>query len=702
MKTSLSHATVEAIVTDTIQPKSSKRIKREVKAMHQELLHDIYFYPNLSRAQLKAVNGALPTTVLAAAGTGKTSTITHRIAKAYRVDGITLDAIFATTFTRKAANEMTERQQNLINAAPEFMGTFHRNSLLLMKRYPMLLEVHGYNPAIELIDPTDRDHMLSELLKPYEALLKKLSVSKTNAKKWMREGIDSLKGRGLYPIDYHYASAKVTLQNILNLTEKFDQLPAEVAYGVFEAFQIDLKRMSLLDFNDVMALPVFAMRDQSIGTRVSSQFKLVVVDEFQDCSALQFEMAEQLSSQGKCLYLVGDEDQLIYGWRDASLQKVMDFYDNPNYNVCYLEENYRSNAHIINFAVPIITQNKMRSNKVMKAIKPAGKKVVHIQPYDTADEAEYIVAKIARLIKRGTKPSEIAIIYRTNDYSTRIEAELIKQRIDYDVVKAYNFFEYKEIKNCVAYLRLALEPSNEMAFKRIINWPKRKNGDVMMKKIALYAHRHHCSLFEALKQQEKLSPVNRNFIALIDTLSKMIQGDAPVKLLMSSLIKGIDIETVLFLEHGIQEGEIRMERVKKLSLIIDVLKEEYGSYSETMTMLNDEMAHIKKEPKERKVQLMTIHGSKGLEFEHVFIVGAVNGMMPSLHGAPEAIDKHEQYKNTNIEEERRLFYVAITRAKECLTISSSKYIHRFGSVSEYEPTMFLDGLDDLYITKQLP
>ncbi len=663
--------------------------------------HKVYSSEFLSGAQLKAVNAPTPTITLAAAGTGKTATIIHRIAKAYRVDGITLDAIFATTFTRKAANEMTEREQKLIDAAPEYMGTFHRNSLLLIKKYPMLVEVHGYNPAIELIDATDRDHLLSELLKPFDALLKKLSISKNNAKKWMREGIDSLKGRGLYPIDYHNAPAKVHPENILELTEKFDQLPADLAYEVFRGYQEEEKKMSLLDYNDVMALPVFAMRDESIGARVSSQFELVVVDEFQDCSALQFEMAEQLSSGGKNLYLVGDEDQLIYGWRDASLQKVMDFYDHPDYNVCYLEENYRSNAHIINLAVPVITQNKMRSQKVMKAIKPEGKKVIHIQPYDTDQEAEYIVGKIKRLIKKGTMPSEIAIIYRTNSYSTRIEAELVKRRIDYDVVKAYNFFEYREIKNGVAYLRLALDQSNEMSFRRIINWPKRKNGEVMVKKLAAFAHRNHCSLFEALKRQENLSPPNRKFVTLIETLSSMIKQDVPVKRLMDSFLRGLDMEMVLFEEHGIQEGEVRLERVKKLSMIIDVLKEEYDSYEETMTMLNDEMAHINKEPKERKVQLMTIHGSKGLEFEHVFIVGAVNGMMPSLHGEPEAIDKHEQYKNTNIEEERRLFYVAITRAKDRLMISSPKYIHRFGSVSEYERTMFLDGLEHLYKVKQV-
>ncbi len=223
----------------------------------------------------------------------------------------------------------------------------------------------------------------------------------------------------------------------------------------------------------------------------------------------------------------------------------------------------------------------------------------------------------------------------------------------------------------------------------------------MLNKLSAYAHRYQCSLFEALKKQETITTKNRNFIVLIEKLSKMIESDVSVKRLMSTLIKDIDMELVLFEEHGVQEGELRFERVKKLSLIIDVLKEEYETYTETFQMLNDEMANIKKESKERKVQLMTVHGSKGLEFEHVFIVGAVNGMMPSLNGEPNAIDKHEQYKNTNLEEERRLFYVAVTRAKDRLTISSPKYIHRFGSVSEYEPTMFLKGMGHLYKVKKL-
>jgi superfamily I DNA/RNA helicase len=180
-----------------------------------------------------------------------------------------------------------------------------------------------------------------------------------------------------------------------------------------------------------------------------------------------------------------------------------------------------------------------------------------------------------------------------------------------------------------------------------------------------------------------------------------MEKNKPVKVLMKTLVDGIDLESALILQHGVQEGEIRMERVQRLGVIIDILKEEYGNYVEILTMLNDEMTNIKKESKENKVQLMTIHGSKGLEFEHVFIIGAVNGMIPALHGIPDDLDKNEKFYNMNIEEERRLFYVAVTRAKDKLVISSSKYIYRFGSVSEYEPTMFLSGLQHLYKAQQI-
>lgn len=657
----------------------------------------------LSLAQITAVKIGLPTTVLAAAGTGKTTTILHRIAKANSVDGLSLDAVFMTTFSRKAATEMISRLQKLIHGVPKYAGTFHRNALLLMKEFPVLLTAHGYDSTFQLLDSTDIDHMLAEKLKPYIVDLKKIGISVKNAKKWMREGIDALKGLGKYPISFYMGGGDVFEENILKLTPKFQDLPATVAFNVFREYQLELKRMSGLDFGDVMALPTFAMRDKDIRYRVNKAFHLVIVDEFQDSSSLQFEMAEYLSHDGKYLYLVGDEDQLIYGWRDANLPKVMESYDNHGTNTVFLEENYRSQANIPNLGAAIITQNTMRSSKIMKAVKPATHDVINVTPYDTYREAEFIVLNIRALIHAGVIPSEIAVISRSNDYPAIIEAELLKHKIDYNFVKAYNFFEYKEVKDIVGYLRLALNYGNDMAFRRVINYPKRKNGKIAINKIeALAYHKGGIALFEALRIQEGITSINHEFVKIIETLGHMMREDKPVKQVMSYLLQSLSMEYALHQEHGIMEGDIRLERVKKLAMIIDIMKEEFDNYGDTLAALHDEMDSFKKQPDEKKVQLMTIHGSKGLEFEHVFIIGATNGMMPSLHGQPQNIDKHQEWKNTNIEEERRLFYVAVTRAKETLVISSPKYVHRIGSVSEAERTMFLDGLEDLFVAKQLP
>ncbi len=703
-KTSLYLQTVDAVCTimEEFELQENEQVSGEMKQIGQKYDAKRYFYDGLSLAQLNAVNASTPAVVLAAAGTGKTTTIIHAIAKANVLDGLSLDEVFMTTFTRKAANEMITRLSKLKNSSPKYAGTFHRNSLHLIKEHPLLLTAHGYDSSFELIDATDTDHLLGEALKVHMNYLKSIGINLSVAKRYLRDGINSLKGQGKYSIDFHCAQAKVFENNITTLTDKFQDLPSEIAFQCYEYYQLEMKKMGMLDFNDVIALPTFAMRDESIKARVNKKFKLVLVDEFQDCSALQFELAQYLSHDGKYLYLVGDEDQLIYGWRDADLSKVMDTYTNPNINKYFLEENYRSDANIVNLATSIITQNTMRSNKVMRAHNRAINDVVNVIPYDTKQEAIFIVDRIKMLISNEVKPSEIAIITRSNDYPTIIEAELVLKKIDYNFVKAYNFFEYKEIKDMVSYLRLALDYKNDLAFRRVFNYPKRKNGKVALHKLeALAYHSGGISLFEALKIQDSISGASKVFVDVILTLSQMMQDQKTVKQVMKYLMESLNIEFILHQEHGIQEGDIKFERVKKLSMIIDIMMEEYDSYSDTLSALNSEMENVKKEPNENKVQIMTIHGSKGLEFEHVFIIGAVNGMMPSLHGAPKAIDKNQEFKNTNLEEERRLFYVAVTRAKRHLIISSPKYVHRYGSVSEFERTMFLDGLEDMYVAKKL-
>ena len=569
----------------------------------------------LSIAQSAAVNAALPTTVLAAAGTGKTTTIVHRIAKAKITDGLSLDTMFMTTFTRKAAQEMIDRIGKLLQSAPKYAGTFHRNALLLIKEHPVLLTIHGYDSTFTMLDSTDIDRLLTDALKPYKQQLKSMGINAKMAKKWIHAGIDALKSNGIYPLDLHMTPTDLTPENIECHTKKFQDIPSSIAHGVYLAFQTELKRMSALDFNDIISLPTLAMRDTQICEKVNKNFRLVVVDEFQDCSKLQLELANQISNNGKYLYLVGDEDQLIYGWRDASLAQVMEAYQSTN--TLLLETNYRSQKNIVSLAASVITQNTMRSDKVMNAYKPSAAPVKNIIPYDTRQEASYVVQEITRLIARGVTPNEIAIISRTNDYFMMLEAELLTNRIDYNVVKAYNFFEYKEVKDIVSYLRLAVDHNNDLAFKRIINTPKRKNGLKAVNKIEAKAHMEQSSLFTALHNQAGVSASNEAFVSIILNLGQMMADDKPVKRVIHHLLDTLNYEQYLYEEHGVLEGEIRFERVKKLALIIDMMLEEYGVYPETLAALNDEMANMKKEPDEKKVQLMTIHGSKGLEFERM-------------------------------------------------------------------------------------
>jgi len=375
------------------------------------------------------------------------------------------------------------------------------------------------------------------------------------------------------------------------------------------------------------------------------------------------------------------------------------YYTNDDFHINYLEENYRSQKKIVELAVAIISKNKMRSSKMMKAMKPAASDIIHVQPYNHKEEAAYVAQEIKQAIESGIAPEEIAIIYRANDYRTFIEKELVKQKIDYNVVRAYNFFEYTEVKALLSYLYLALDSSNDFAFNNIINYPKRGNGDKTLQRITVDAHLQKCSLFDALKSSEKNTDKNQEFITLIEKLRIAIVNNVAVATLMELLVEGIDLERNLLLEHGIEEGEKRFDNVQRLEIILDDIKREASTYEDTLKELQEVILDLEKSTIKNKVQLMTAHTSKGLEFENVYIVGAVNGMFPSLKGSNNHDSEDEEYINTSAEEERRLMYVAITRAKENLTISSPKYIYRQGSISEYEPSMFLDGMDSYYVEK---
>lgn len=415
--------------------------------------------------------------------------------------------MFVATFSKYAANDMTKRLLNRLEAAPEYIGTFHRNAIRLYKQYPQLLNLHGYNPQkIYFATTVSCEEIIERELEKNKKDIEKLGLKVRDVKIAFKSVIDYLKSIGIYPIDYHGYTAPKTLDHdlkemiqkrlkatgeiLFNTMKEND--PVDAFWSIYTLYQEVLKQSNSLDYNDVIALPVFAMRDPSIKTTVASNFQLVVIDEFQDCSTMQFELIAQLSNNYQTAFLVGDEDQLLYEWRDANLEKVMSFYENKNFNVRVLQGNFRSQKPIIDLAINIITQNKKRyESKVMHPMREVTEPnpVSFFQPYDERFEAYFVAQNIKSFLNREhpelgeVKASDIAIIFANRYYREHIEHALHNEEIDYNFVKGYGFYEYKEVANVLAYLSLALDHNNNMAFQRVINFPKRRNTFTFQSKI---------------------------------------------------------------------------------------------------------------------------------------------------------------------------------------------------------------------------
>lgn len=660
--------------------------------------------------QQSAVDAPLPTVTLACPGTGKTFTMIERIVKAHESDGIALENMFVATFSKYAANDMTKRLFDRLEAAPEYIGTFHRNAIRLYKQYPQLMNLHGYVPQkIYFATTVSCEEIIERELEKNKKDIEKLSLKVRDVKIAFKSVIDYLKSIGIYPIDYHGYTAPKTLDHDLKekiqkrlksvgetlLKKMKENDPPQVLWTIYTLYQETLKQSNMLDYNDVIALPVFAMRDDTIRKVVASRFELVVIDEFQDCNTMQFELIEQLSNNYQTAFLVGDEDQLLYEWRDANLEKVMSFYEDKGFNVRVLEGNFRSQKPIIDLAIPIITQNKKRyQTKVMKPMRevPNPNPVYFIQPYDNYFEAVYIAAQIKSLLS-GEYPEQgevqaddIGIIFANRYYRDEIEKALRKVDIDYNFVKGFGFYECPEVINVLSYLSLALDHDNNKAFNKIINYPRRGNGFKHTLTIQSAAKKNSSSLFDALVNDPKLLSYkdNQAFVDTIQELGTLINKNKTPLEVLGYLEQRIDLEAVLLKEHGEAEAKDRYSRLNQLGQLLGELLNKYGSYEDALSELWSDIFSTTKEVIEGKVQLMTVFGAKGLEFKIVYIIGAVNGNFPSYN------------EGSTAEAGRRVFYVACTRAKDLLIISSPKYLHRTGTLVECMPTMFLDSLGDYY------
>lgn len=616
----------------------------------------------LNKEQLEAVKHKDgPMLVLAGAGSGKTKVLTSRIA--YLIENrVNSRNILAITFTNKAAKEMKERVFKLIGdeARNIQISTFHSLGLRLIKENYVAL---GYKSNFVILDSDDTLTVVKKIMKELN-----LNPKYYNPRD-IRNKISSAKNELLNPKEY----AKVEFdQNII---------------AVYERYNSKLKINNSVDFDDLLILPIKLFKDNpEILKYYQERYKYVLIDEYQDTNEAQYIFSKMLCNNHNNIFVVGDNDQAIYAFRGANYKNILNFEkDYPNCKVVLLEENYRSTQNILDAANSVIKHNKMRKDKNLWSNNDIGSKVKYVKVDSDKDECAYVSSKIKELYNNHTNYEDIAILYRTNAQSRLIEEEMLKNGIPYRIVGSFYFYNRKEIKDLLCYLRLINNLDDDVSLLRVINTPKRGIGEKTINNLTDVANEKKISLFEAIETGKEL--VFKNLILKMQKECENLTLTDMVEL----ILKESGLRSELENEKGL-EAEIRLENLEEFKSITKGYEEEYGVISLTdflneISLVSDISEH---QDSNNKVNLMTIHAVKGLEFDNVFILGMEEGIFPHYNSINEGTA-------AAIEEERRLCYVAITRAKKNLWMLNAKRRMLFGNTQVNMPSRFMDEIDDRYI-----
>lgn len=619
-----------------------------------------------------------PCLVLAGAGSGKTRVIINKIAYLIEEKGLSAKSIAAVTFTNKAAREMKERVGQSIDkekAKGLKISTFHTLGLEVIKRE---IKTLGFKKNFSLFDDQDCFSLLKELTEV------ELEEDKESIYKLINK-ISNWKNDLVLP--------KVAIQNA---TDSEDLLYAEL----YQRYQSQLRAYNALDFDDLILIPTLLFKtNQEVRERWQERIQYLLVDEYQDTNTSQYELVKLLVGQRAKFTVVGDDDQSIYSWRGAKPQNlVLLSKDFPSLNLIKLEQNYRSVGCVLNAANVLIDKNPHVFDKKLKTNMEYGKPIKIIQTKNEDNEAERVIAEIiAHRFTQKTHYGEYAILYRGNHQSRIFEKLLMTNRIPYKISGGTSFFSRAEVKDIMAYLRLLVNQDDDNAFLRIINTPRRQIGPATLEKLGHLANAKHISLFEASFDTDFLSMVNgqaksaiQYFTRWIVELSDQLLRSEPLEA-VKDLIKGIHYEDWLFeTSSSPKAAEMRMKNVSELySWVTQMLQGD--DEHDPMTLaevvnklaLRDMMERNEEDEADNQVQLMTMHASKGLEFPYVFMVGMEEGLLPHQSSIDE----------DNIEEERRLAYVGITRAQRELTLTMAKERRQYGETIFTEPSRFLDELD---------
>ena len=615
---------------------------------------------NLNDKQLEAVKITEgPLLVLAGAGSGKTKVLTTRIAYLIKEKNVDPYNILAITFTNKAAKEMKERIINLIGSVGYSMqiSTFHSFGLSIIKDNYELL---GYKPNFTILDSDDTLTLIKKILKdmnidPKIYNPKAIKNSISSAK---NELIDSKKYSKYVGSDFE-----------------------AIVLDVYKQYESRLISNNALDFDDLLMKPIELFNNNpSVLKEYQERFKYILIDEYQDTNEAQYLLTKMLSAKYKNICVVGDDSQAIYSWRGANYRNILNFEkDYKDTKVVYLEENYRSTKTILNAANSVIKNNIDKKEKNLWTNNEEGVKITYHKALSEVDEACYVRDEIKKLIKDGISPSDIAVLYRTNAQSRVMEDAMLESQIPYKVIGSFYFYNRREIKDLISYLKLIYNNDDDTSLIRIINTPKRGIGLKTIENLSIKALENNTSMYNSIDSGKELI-----FKNLIEELKKE-QENLSLTELVDLVLNKSGMKDELVKENSI-EADIRLENLEEFKSITRSFEEangivSLGEFLEQITLVSDMEEH---KNNDNVVTLMTIHSAKGLEFENVFIIGMEEGIFPH---------KNSSDLREDLEEERRLCYVAITRAKKNLYLVNAKKRMIFGETSYNMPSRFINEID---------
>lgn len=604
-----------------------------------------------------------PCLVIAGAGSGKTKVLTTRIANLIE-NGVKPYNILAITFTNKAAGEMRERVNNIINAHDAFIGTFHSFGLKIIRENSALFNLTS---AFTLIDTEDQTSIIKKIMKDLNITDKMISPA------FIKSKISFIKNNML--------SDSEIANFLISENEK-------IAVKIYYEYEKILKRNNTLDFDDLLKKPVELFNsNKEVLEKYQDKFKYILIDEYQDTNEVQYKLVKLLSKKYLNLFVVGDPSQSIYAFRGANYQNILNFEkDFKGCTVIKLPQNYRSTQIILDAANEVISHNKQRKDLDLFSDLGQGVKIKYIRTFNDSMENKRVVDEIQKLCEEGYNRKDMAIFYRTNAQSRSIEDALVKANIPYKVFGSFYFYKRKEIKDLLAYLKLIANPSDDVSLERVINEPKRKIGDKTIENLREKARSLNISMFEAIDSGKELE--FKNLILNLIEISKdtSITGLIDKTLELSKMKETYENDKSL-------ESDIRLENLMEFRSVSETYEKETGNVNLSDFLMEVSLVSDAAEYSldADAVTLMTVHSAKGLEFKIVFIIGLEENIMPISKAL---------YDDEELEEERRLMYVAITRAKEKLYLLNAGRRMLYGNMQVNPPSRFISEISDNLLDKE--